>query len=231
MTFGEPIFAAWRTRPASINTIDPTKAMAETLGQYLKCSTFRVWGKDAPDKDFVLEDVATKWPEPGSALPYPCASIVEQTDTFHAEQFRPFPLEDSRGVFDCFVVPTPDPLNPKTILWRTGEAAVEFQVDFWTSNEPDRDAIAARLSFLFNPGQERTGVLLEGHPRYYARSVRATLLSHRRPDNQESVFPNERRLQCAVRCEVDIVDLRIAVSLSTRVAVNAIDPADPGAQP
>ncbi len=231
MTFGRPIFHTLENKPAVVATIGPRDAIAETLAEYLRCAVFRVWGKDAPDRTFALQAIHMKWPDAGKALEYPAASIVEQTDTFHEALFVPFPLEDTLGVYDCMVVATPDPQLPRTVLWKTAEASVEFQLDFWCSNDPDRQAIEAQLGYLFNPGQERTGVLLGGHPRYYAREVRATLLSHRQIDIEDSVYPNERRLQCAVRCEVDVVDLRLAVLLSPEATVEVTDPSDPGDAP
>lgn len=228
MTFGHPIFSARETEPAAANVLDPTQAMAEVLSKYLECAVFRRRGGDAPDDTFRLRRVEAEWPDSSVPLDTPCASVTESTDTFHLAQFQPRPLEETLGVFDCMVT-TPDPALPRTVLWQTAEAEVEFQVDFWTASPADRQAIAARLGYLLNPGQERTGVLLGGHPRYYDRAVRATLLSTQRMDNTESVYPNERRLKTMIRCQVDVVDLRIAVLLTPVATVEATDPSDPGA--
>jgi len=227
VTFGRPMFVARETPPATIAVMGPRVAMALTVAEYLKCAVFRVLGEGGPDRDFGLEKIFDEWPDPSQALPYPCASLIESTDTFHQEQFQPRPMEETIGVYDCMVGYEADPAFPKTVLWRTAEATCDFQLDFWTSAEADRQAIEAQLGYLFNPGQERTGVLLDGHPRYYAQPVRATLLSHRRIDTEESVYPNERRLQTIIRCDVDVVDLRIAVLLTPRVTVEAFDPNDP----
>lgn len=225
-TFGKPLFIAEvrRTMPATVAVIGPRVAMGLVLAEYLKCAVFRVAGLGGPDRDFVLEKVFDHWPDPAQELPYPCASIVEATDTFHEEQFTPRPVEESLGVHDCIVGFPPDPAFPKTVLWQTAEATCDLQVDFWTSAVADRQAIEAQLSFLFNPGEERTGVLLGGHPRYYAQPVRATLLSHRQIDSEQQVYPNERRLQTMVRCNVAVVDLRIATLLTPRTTVEATDP-------
>jgi len=212
MTFGRPIFQAVPLEAARIATIGPRQAMAAVLREYLLCARFSLWsgGLDA-DREFGLREVFAEWPDAGRDLPYPCASIVEQADTFYeGHNFTPTPLEETLGVYDC----PPGRYPPSTVLWKVAEATVSFQIDFWASNLPDRESLEAELGHLFNPGQERSGVLLGGHPRFYDRPVRATLLSHRRIDLEDSVYPNERRLQTIVRCEVDVVHLRRAVLLS-----------------
>ena len=231
MTYGKPIFHARETPPAALNVLGPESAMAKVLAEYLRCAVFRVWGGDAPDRDFALKDVLDQWPDAGHPLPYPCASIVEATETFHEDQLRPIPLEETLGTYDCLVGYAPDPAWPKTVLWKTAEAAAEFQLDFWCSNNPDREAIEARLGYLFSPGQERTGVLLGGHPKYYDRVVRATLLAHQKMDLADSVYANERRLRAVVRCEIEVVDLRIATLLTPTLSAEVTDPVDPGETP
>ena len=222
--FGKPLFSATPLQPATIAVVGPRKAMAEVLREYLLRARFRVFGDQAADTEFQLNEVTTEWPDARTPLRYPTASVMEQTDTFYeAHNFVPTALDDTLGEFDC--PPNQDP--PQTVLWKVAEAQVEFQVDFWTSNRPDRQAIAAELGQLFNPGQERSGVLLGGHPQYFRRPVRATLLSHRRTDVEAAVYPNERRLQCAIRCELDIVQLRFASLLTPLVNTQVVDPNDP----
>lgn len=219
--FGKPLFIGEvrPTKQATIPVMGPRVAMGETLAQYLRCAVFRVAGKDAASRDFALEAVFPTWPDASTTLPYPCASVIESSDTFYEEYFVPQPIEESLGVWDCLVGYAPDPSYPKTVLWRTSEATCDFQIDFWTAALADRQAIEAELNYLFNPGQERTGVLLGGHPSYYAQPVRATLLSHRQIDEDNQVYPNERRLQAMVRCNVSVVDLRIAVLLTPQTSV------------
>lgn len=224
--FGQPLYIdeVRRTMPATVAVIGPQDAMAETLAEYLRCAVFRIDGGIGSNRDFVLERVFPNWPDASIQLPYPCASISESTDTFHEQQFNPQPVESSLGVFDCLIGYAQDPAFPKTVLWRTAEATCDFQVDFWASSLAMRQAMEAQLSYLFNPGQERTGVLLGGHPRYYAQPVRATLMHHRQIDEEEQVYPNERRLQTIIRCNVAVVDLRIATLLTPRTTVEATDP-------
>lgn len=225
MTFGRPIIARPLV-PVGIATIGPRAAMAYVLAEYLRTATFRVWSDDGSDVDFQLAEVVSEWPDPGSPLNYPAASIVEMTDTFYeGHNMTPTPLEDTLGVYDGECGNGPN--DPKTVLWKHAEASVQFQVDFWASNKPQREAIEAELSALFSPGEERYGVLLGGHPRYFDRSVRATLEGHRRMDMPSAIYANERRLQCAIRCEIDIVRLYRAVLTSLSVRTEAEDPNDP----
>jgi hypothetical protein len=230
MAFGQPIFHARPTPPAVLPLIDSRNAMAEVLVEYLRCVVFRTDGLDAPPTDFRLNAIERQWPDAGKGLDYPVASVIDATEVIH-ERRSPIPLEETLGQYDCMVGYSADPAFPKTVLWTTGEAWVDFQVDFWLSNDPDRQAIASRLPQLFSPGQERTGVLLGGHPKYYDRVVRATLMSTSPIDTEQSVYPNERRLKAVVRCNVDDVDLRIATLLTPVATVEATDPSDPGATP
>lgn len=211
--------------PVGVPTLSPRDAMAEVLAEYLRTATFRVWGADAQDTEFQLTSVLTEWPDASATLDYPCASIVEQTDTFHeAHNFTPTPLEETLGLFDSCVSENG---MPRTVLWKSAEASVNFQLDFWTSNKPERQAIEAELGALFSPNEGRFGALLGGHPRYFDRPVRCTLLSHRRVDNGTTAYANERRLQCAIRAEIDIVRLYRATLTTPSVATEATDPNDP----
>jgi len=223
MTFGKPLDQLLFT-PIGVPTVGPREAMAECLAEYMRSAVFRVWGGDAPDVELKLTTVQTEWPDASAELNYPCASIVEQTDTFHeGHNFVPTPLEDTLGVYDpCGHVPG----LPQTVLWKISEASVHFQLDFWTSNKPDRQAIEAELGALFSPGEGRSGALIGGHPRYFDRPVRCTLLSHRRVDTGTTTYANERRLQCAVRAEIDIVRLYRATLLTPSVTTDATDPND-----
>lgn len=227
MTFGHAILPASRPLiPATIQTIGPRQVMADTLAEYLRGACFRIFGDLAPDEPLRLEEVFAEWPDVSQQLPYPCASVVERTDTFYQpHNFVPSALEDTLGTFDGLVGEKVG--DPKTVLWKVAEASVEFQVDFWTSNVPHREAIEARLGHLFNPNEERSGVLIEGPHRYYSLPVRATLLSHRRIDTTATVYPNERRLQTVIRCEVDVVHLRAATLLRPAVTTGVTDPNDP----
>lgn len=223
MTYGHALGPLLFT-PIGVPTISPRDAMAEALAEYLRCARFRVWGGDVPDTELRLTGVTTEWPDASAELEYPCASIIEQTDTFHeAHSLTPTPLEETAGKYDpCGSVPG----LPQTVLWKSAEASVMLQLDFWTSNKPDRQAIEAELGALFTPGEGRSCALIGGHPRYYDLPVRVTLLSHRRVDTGTTAYANERRLQCAVRAEIDIVRLYRATLTRPSVTTEAIDPND-----
>lgn len=226
-TWGKPIFQARQQKPARLATISPERAIAETLAEYLRCSLFAVRGDDGV-RTFKLAGIDYRWPDAGKELEYPRASIVERTDMFHEASLTPRPLEDSLGVFDELIGYPCDPQWPKTVLWRTAELTGELQVDFWLSSDAERDAVRAQLGYLFNPAEERGGVALVGHPHYYSRAVRVTLLSSRAPDEPDAVYANERRLQVNVSVEIDVVDLRLAVLLTP---TSTVDATDPGADP
>lgn len=224
-TWGKPLGRFVRpTKPAIVPTMSPERSITETLARYLMDQCFRVAGDDGP-RDFGLAGVDFRWPDAARALDYPRASIIERADPMHDAPFNPYPLTDTLGTFDCLVC-TPDPTLPKTVLWKTAECVADLQVDFWCSSDADRQAIRARLGYLFNPGQ-LGGLVLGGHPSYYSRAVRASLDSSREADEPDAVFANERRLQVNITARVDVVDLRVAVLMTPVATVAALDPGDP----
>ena len=198
---------------AAIGTLDPRNAMSEVLAAYLRCAVFKRGGGIVNDKPFALERVLPEWPDPSRAMEYPSASIIDNARIPYEEHsLTPTALEETWNVFE-----------PCTALWKTSEAVSTFQVDFWTTDAPTREAIAARLPSLFNPGEARAGVVLSGDPRYFRRPVRATLLDHQRMDTEKTVFEHERRLMTAIRCEVDVVQLRKAVDLEPQVLLQVTE--------
>lgn len=200
---------------AAIGTLDPRNAMAEVLAAFMRCAEFRRGGGTTRvDKPFRLKRVEPEWPDPKKDIAYPSASIIDNANIpYEPHSLTPTALEDTWGSFgDC------------TVLWKTAEAVAVFQVDYWTTDTPTREAIAARLPSLFNPGEGRTGVVLSGDPRYFRRPVRATLLNHQRMDTENAVFERERRLMTLVRCEVDVVHLREAVGLQPKMVLRDGDP-------
>lgn len=202
---------------AAIGTLDPRNAMAEVLAAFLRCAEFRRGGGDIPiDKLFRLKRVEPEWPDPKKDIVYPSASIIDNANIpYEAHSLTPTALEETWGSFE-----------KDTVLWKTAEAVADFQVDYWTTDTPTREAIAARLPSLFNPGEGRSGVVLSGDPRYFRRPVRATLLNNQRMDTENAVFERERRLMTLVRCEVDVVHLRKAVELQPKMVLRDGDPED-----
>jgi len=192
---------------ARIGTLDPRNAMADALATFLRCATFRRGGGLVADEDFALERVEPWWPDPKFSIDYPSASIIEIDEIpYEAHALTPTPLEHTWHVY-----------GDDTVVWKTGEAVVSFQVDLWATDDPTREAMLARLPSLFNPGEGYAGVLLEGEAGYFRAPVRATLLEYERIDTPETVYGRERRALCVVRCEVDVLQLRCAVPLDPRV--------------
>lgn len=231
MPVGDAIIVGRELPPAVIQTMGPRQAMAEALSAYLLRATFSVDGGTAAPTKFQLRSVFPEWPDSSTELPYPCASLIEKTDTFYeAHNFVPTAQEGTLGQFDCLAGYPPPPVPGqagRTVLWKLAEATLDFQLDFWLSNIPQREAIGGSLGELFNPGEARTGVLVVGPERYYSLPVRATLMAHRRMDANGTVYPNERRLMATVHCEMDVVQLRVATLLSPEAAANVVDPSDP----
>lgn len=210
---------------ARIGTLDPRNAMAEVLAAFLRNAKFMRGGGTAADTPFQLNEVEPEWPDPSVEIRYPTASILDMGRIpYEAHSLTPTPLEETWGQFDdgCFD-PEPGDREKLTVLWKTAEAVAEFQVDFWSNDNPTREAIAARIPSLFNPEEGRAGVVLSGEPRYFLRRVRATLLDHQRMDTAGTVYPNERRLMAVVRCEVDVVQLRVARELHPKVTSDVED--------
>lgn len=203
---------------AAIGSLDPRNAMAEVLAAYLRCAKFRRGGGDAgATKEFQLRRVEPVWPDPKSEVEYPSASIVSPAGVpYEAHSLTPTSLDRTWGAF-----------APDTVLWKTGEAVAVFQVDYWCTDDPTREAILARLPSLFNPAEDRAGVVLSGDPRYFRRPVRATLMDHQRVDTADAVYERERRAMTTVQCEIDVVHLRKAVAFEPRVRLSGDEPDEP----
>lgn len=181
------------------------RAAANTLAAFLGQLLFRTaCTEEAPEGvQFRLNEVRPVWPNPKTELPYPCASIIEEDAQYEWHSLEPTALEDTRDLH-----------APDSVLWKTAELVVDFQVDFWTNTEPHRDAIEALLPQAFSPTEGRAGVLLRGDEKYFYAPVRATLEgTFARPDESDTVFERERRLRVTVRVEMDVIHLREANDL------------------
>jgi hypothetical protein len=217
------------TRPpvARVNRLGPRKAAALTLAAYLKKVEFFVYGGDSEDRKFKLKDVKDQWPNAKIPKVFPSASIVESGPSgYDAHSFTPIALEDTIGQYDC-MIGKPEGSNA-TVLFKESELDVQFQVDFRLSLQADREAIEAAISAVFNPSEERVGVLLEGPEQYYSRSFRFTLLDTDFMDAGENAYENEWRIRCVVQCEGDIVSLKLATLLPPQnPCIEVTDPNDP----
>lgn len=189
--------------------IDSRSACAEALIGFLRCAVFTVWGNTGPDRDFQIERFNREWPDPEKAMETPTVTVLD-TDppVFDPFSLVPVPLEETFEVY-----------GPASVLWKTSELRVDFQVDFWLGDEPEREAIAKTLPGLLNPGEDQYGVIVQGPPTYFDRPVRLSLLSSTRVDAEGSIFPRERRQLVMIRAEVDEVHLRCATLASVAVRV------------
>jgi hypothetical protein len=188
---------------------DVRTAAATALRGFLECLVFVRWS-EVGATEFALTVVREEWPNPEVPLEYPSASIIDAGDEVYSEHaLVPTCLEETRDVF-C----------PNTVAWKTSEAELRFQVDFWANEIPTRDAIAARIAEAFNPTEGRSGVMLAGTARYYNAPIRATLINVRRMDTPDAVYSHERRLMALVRCEADVIQLRQAVALDARIRID-----------
>lgn len=195
--------------------LDARNAAAASLAAYLGRVAWLLPGGAAPDLDFRLQAVTTKWPGPGTDLLYPSASIDEGAVVASAVSLVPEMLEET---VDCY--------GAGLVLWRTDELEIDFQVDFWTTEEAHREAIAASLPRFFSPTESRYGVLLSGHPDYYDRPVRVSIVDTDRINTTDAVFKRERRLRVMMRAEIDEVHLREVVRLRPKFSIADQDPTE-----
>lgn len=196
--------------------LDPKTAMGRTLRVLLERIVFVTEpGEDGLCQDFNLNQVLEAWPEPRVELSRPAGSIIAPTEPQTAHNFGPTMLEDT---VDCF--------GNNTVLWKTSEMMIDFQVDFWVTNEVERNAIAVRLPEVFNMTESRGGILVQGPSEYFARTVRFTLQDGARPDSSESVFERERRYQTTIRGDIDVVHLRFVRPLVIRQTLAVSESAD-----
>lgn len=177
-------------------------ACAATLRAYLMNIEFQNdHGKDLKRNKWRLNDILEGWPDSKKKLEYPSASIVPAEASDHMVQ--PEAQEESLDFF-----------GQDTVLWKTSEIEVDFQVDFWTNTEADRRAVDANISRIFNPSETRNGILLAGDERFFYSIVRATLIGTEKIDDSQSSFEGERRLRTIIKCEMDVVHLRSVKQLA-----------------
>lgn len=191
--------------------LSPIKAAMVSLAGFLASLDFCRWGGAAPNTNFKLNDVFTEWQEADKTLPYPCASIIDgEPVEYGASSLVPHVLEETHNLY-----------GKNTVLWKTDEIDVDFQVDFFATDVPTRDALDARLPSAFAPGEDGSRVVLVGSTLYYNRPVRAYLKDSWRMDNPDSVHARERRLRSMITCTIDVVDLRCVSLLqaSTRYTI------------
>lgn len=200
--------------------LDPRDAAAQALQAYLKAAVFCIPGDNpGTDRRFRLNKVMQEWPDPKTTLDYPAASVVSAGPIGNgAHNFTPTMLEE-----------TCDQFERGTVLWKTAELSIAFQVNFWVTNKPERGAIAAGIQEMFAPSEDRYGVVVQGPCEYFDRAVRLTLDDHERIDTPDTVFAGERELRAQITADIDVVQLRKVSRFEPRVDFDgrAIKPRDP----
>jgi hypothetical protein len=210
------------------NVLGARKAAAEALKSYLLKTWFMVDGGEKNNTEFQLNDVRSEWPDPAEELNYPIASIIEAGfTTYSPHNFVPTPLEETLGEWDCLIGHSAG-APQKTVLWKENELSTTFQIDYWLATKPDREAIEGLLPYLFNPGEDRTGILIEGPESYFKQPIRFTLMNVTYDDSNITTYQHEYRLRTSVMCESDIVSLRLATLMQPiKICVDVEDPNDP----
>lgn len=193
---------------AKMAELDPREAAAQALAAYLAAGVFLIPGdKPGTDKRFKLNAVKFEWPNPKEPLDYPAAAITSS---------GPIP-NDGHNLTPSMLEDTCDRFGAGTVLWKTAELSIHFQVNFWTTNKPERSAILAGLQEMFAPSEDRYGVIVQGPHEYYERTVRLTLDDHERIDTSDTVFQGERELRVQITADVDVVQLRKVTQLEPRI--------------
>jgi hypothetical protein len=183
---------------AAVSPQDPRNAAARAVRGFLECQTFSVGGYDeAPDVSFRLAKVHIEWPDHHKNVTYPIASIVETPGGLAGHNLVPTPLEETVGKFGA-----------DTVLWKTSELVVDFQVDFWTNDNPTREAIAALLPVIFSPNEGQSSINVFAAPEYFSRPVRLLLLEQERFDDSEGAFSRIKRLKTTISASIEAVHLR-----------------------
>lgn len=200
-----------------VATTDPALAASEAVAAYLRGAVFRVWeGSGGIVREFDLARVYDEWPDPQVDLVYPSASVtLLGAGTVDASSFTPQAIET-----------TWDEFGPGTVLWKSGELVATLQLDFWTTNAPEREAIAAALPGLFAPHESARRVLLAGPETYWSLPIRAELESYERGESSASAFQGERRMIARVRATADVVELRCGSLLSPSVELVVLSVAE-----
>jgi len=189
---------------AKVAAVAPADAAAMVLMRYLGELRFSS-GADA----FRLEGVLDEWPSFGDEFRAPCASVLAMPGDDTDQQLVPEMLEETAG---CH--------GDGTVLWKTEEMSIRFQVDFWAATKPQRAAIHAGLQAAFSPTEVRHGVMLPGVDEYWGLPVRAVLEAVERMMTKTDAEAGDWRLRTVIRCDVDAVHLRRVTRLEPRVIID-----------
>lgn len=201
---------------AGARRMAPRDAAAEALAVYLERAVWLVPSSVAgQDRPFKLNRVLREWPNEDNELDQPSASIVTISDERQAHNLTPTMLESTFGQF-----------APNTVLWKVAERELVFQIDFWLTNKPERQAIEAGLDEYFCPTEDRRGILLEGPPEYWSQPIRYRLDTVRgaeRNDDSSLVLGRNRTLLARVVAHIDDLQLRLAAELDPQISLAVND--------
>jgi len=206
-----------RRMPLAIpRLMEPRDAAAIALCKYLEAAVWTVRAKDSTKQTkFKLNYCNPEWPNEDDEINYPCAAVTVIAEERDAHNFVPTIIEDSWNKYAA-----------NSVLWKTSERDILFQVDFWVTNKPERQAIAAGLDEYFCPTEIRYGAMIEGPSEYWSQPVRFVLDSARgteRLDNSAMVFGRDRRLLARIRASIDDLQLHVAMPLDPRISMSVDD--------
>ena len=182
---------------------DSRDAAANVLASFLERVVFH-----HGEERFRLDKVLRTWPTTDVDLTKPSASIDEAVVETLAHHLVPTCLEETYNVH-----------GEDTVLWKTGEQSIDFQVDFYASETSVLTAIPAEINRVFSPTELRYGVMLGGDPCYYSAPVRATLVSSDRLYTADEIWRRDLRLKTIIRCDIDELQLRYTKGLAVSIGL------------
>ena len=199
---------------ASARAMSPRDAAAAALAAYLRAAVWHIpcHSDSRKNVDFKLSDVREEWPNEDDDLNQPCVAITTITEECQAHNFTPTVLEDTWNRY-----------GNGSVLWKTDEIEILFQLDFWITNKAERQAIDAGLSEYFAPCEDRWGILLEGPTQYWSQPIRYYLQGQpvaKRQDDSDLVLGRDRKLLVRVVAQIDDLQLRRVSELRPRVSLS-----------
>jgi len=209
------ILGTGRMPLASLRGCAPDDAAREALACYLEKMVFFVPTSSGTPISFKLVSVQREWSNEDEEKDEPSASISVITDERQHHNFVPTFRDDS---FDKY--------GKGTVLVKVNERQIMMQVDFWTTNKPERQAIAAAIDEYFTPEEGRYGVMIQGPSNYWDEPIRFVLDSSRgteRLDSFDSALTRDRRLLVRLIANVDDLQLRKISELSPIIKLQTGD--------
>lgn len=200
------ILGTGRMPLASLRECEPEDAAREALACYLGNMVFFVPSSSGTPISFKLVSTQREWANEDEDKDEPSASITVITNERQHHNFVPTFRDDS---FDKY--------GKGTVLVKINERQIMLQIDFWTTNKPERQAIAAAMDEYFAPEEGRYGVMIRGPSNYWDEPIRFVLDSSKgteRLDSSESALTRDRRLLVRVIANVDDLQLRKITELS-----------------